>query len=163
MNEISKIICSKCGISHDEIPDIGSNAPDYWQVEYDGKPGCLLTEDLCVIENRDYFIRGVIHIPIINSKESFGWGVWVTQKEENFQNYKNDFNGCGFGPYFGWLSTRIATYSESTLNLKTRAHFRGGKLRPTIEIGPCDHQLFHDQENGIELEKAWEIVHSFIK
>ena len=145
MKNTKGIVCSKCGITHYELPDIGFKAPDHWSEEYANKPGCLLTEDLCIIEERDYFIRGVISIPILNTSGNFGWGVWITQKDENFLNYKNKFHECDFGPYFGWLSTCIQYYAESTINLKTRARFRGGNLRPIIEIGPCAHPLFHDQ------------------
>jgi hypothetical protein len=65
------------------------------------------------------------------------------------------------GPFFGWLCTRIAFYQQDTLLLKTFAHFRGGGLRPFIELEPTDHPLAVDQKNGIPLEKAWQIVHFF--
>jgi hypothetical protein len=65
------------------------------------------------------------------------------------------------GPFFGWLCTRIGYYPEETLLLTSRAHFRGGNLRPTIEREPTDHPLAVDRREGITLAKAWEIVHDY--
>jgi hypothetical protein len=36
----------------------------------------MLTEELCIIEGGDYFVRGVIEIPVYEYEHGFGWGVW---------------------------------------------------------------------------------------
>src|SRR5262249_2624466 len=105
--------------------------------------------------------RGVIAIPVRGQSEPFGFGVWVSQKRENFQTYLANFDTPAIGPFFGWLCTRIAYYAVSTYGLKTRAHFRGEGLRPLIELEPTDHPLAVDQREGITLAKAWEIVHFY--
>ena len=109
------IVCSVCGEIHKEMPDIGSFAPYHWNDTFNNDPKSLLTEDLCIIEERDYFIRGVIQIPILKSEEYFGWGVWVSQKKENFEVYREKFNDDSIGPFFGWLSTKIDYYNTDTL------------------------------------------------
>jgi hypothetical protein len=147
-------MCAVCGKIHEELPDIGSLAPIQWRDEYQAQEGCFLDTDLCIIENRDYFIRGVIEIPIIKTKERFGWGVWISQKKENFEIYQSNFDSGTIGPFFGWLCTKIGYYQEDTINLKTKAHFHGNGLRPTIEIGPCDHELYASQRDGITMKKA---------
>ena len=48
-------------------------------------PNSLLTTDLCIIEGRDFFVRGVIEIPVFDYEFEFGWGVWVSHKKENFE------------------------------------------------------------------------------
>jgi hypothetical protein len=110
---------------------------------------------------KHYFIRGVIEIPVHNYPESFGFGVWISQKRENFLQYLKHPDSADIGPFFGWLCTRIAYYPKDTLMLKTMAHFRGGNLRPAIVVEPTDHPLAIDQREGISLEKAWEIVHHY--
>jgi hypothetical protein len=62
----------------------------------------------------------------------------------------------------GWLSTSIGYYKEDTLLLKTMAHFRGEGLHPSIIVEPGEHPLAVDQEKGMSLAKAWEIVHFYI-
>ena len=123
----------------------------------------MLTEDLCVTEGTDYFVRGVIQIPVHEFSEAFGWGVWVTHKKENFETYRDNFDSADIGPFFGWLSTEISFFPSSTLNLKTTAHYRGGKLRPLISVHECDHPLFRQQADGISLAEAWKIVHFYEK
>jgi hypothetical protein len=137
--------------------------PDqYWDVDESARSRRIkFTSDTCVIDGEQYFIRGVIEIPVHDYHDSFGFGVWVSQKEENFLRYVQEPQSKQVGPFFGWLCTRIDFYPETTLLLKTRAHFRPGGLRPTIEVLDTDHPLGRDQREGIDLAKAWEIVHHY--
>jgi hypothetical protein len=155
--------CTVCGELHDDLPDIGADKPDQWWGIPAAERGrrIKLTGDTCVIDKRDYFIRGVIEIPIHDYPHCFGFGVWVSQKKENFYIYLKNFDSADIGPFFGWLCTRIAYYSVDSSGLKTRAHFREGNLRPAIELEPTDHPLAVDQRMGITLTKAWEIVHHY--
>ena len=153
--------CSTCGETHDDLPDIGHDKPYYWfTVPLEERSiRTELTEDTCIIDDEDYFIRGVLHIPIHDYERSFGFGVWVSQKKENFYTYLDNPDSDQIGPFFGWLSTEIPYYEESSLSLKTMAHFVGNKERPRIEVELTDHPLAIDQDKGITLAKAWEIVH----
>lgn len=67
-------ICPTCGEEHDELPDIGSAAPYPWTDSLQHDPQSSLDTDLCVIEARDYFVRGVLEIPIHYEDFKFGWG-----------------------------------------------------------------------------------------
>jgi hypothetical protein len=120
-----------------------------------------LTSDTCIIDREHHFIRGVIEIPVHDFAQRFGFGVWVSQKRENFLTYVRNPDSTDIGPFFGWLCTRIACYPEETLLLKTRAHFRGAGLRPAIEVEPTHHPLSVDQQKGISLARAWEFVHFY--
>ncbi len=95
-------------------------------------PGSFLTEDLCIIEGNDFFVHGVIEIPVHDYEHEFGWGVWVSHKKENFEIYREHFDAADIGPFLGWLATEIDYYPKPTLNLKTMAHYhyrRGVGLR----------------------------------
>src|SRR5688500_4367375 len=155
-------ICATCGEKHDDLPSIGAHEPYQWSAEYEKDTNSLLTDDLCVIEGRDYFVRGVIHIPIRDHDETFDWGVWVSHKKENFELYRKHFDdGVQIGPFFGWLSTRLDYYSEDTINIKTMVHYRTNGHRPWIELEPTDHPLAVHQRDGITISQAWEIVHFY--
>src|SRR5437899_5103501 len=123
--------CSMCGEVHDDLPHIGSEAPYQWADRFASDPQSLLTEDLCIIEGRDYFVRGVLEIPVHDYEHEFGWGVWVSHKKENFEIYRENSQSADIGPFFGWLCTAIDYYDEPTLSPKTMAHYRGEGLRPT--------------------------------
>lgn len=156
--------CSTCGETHDDLPDIGDDKPYYWYTvpEEERSNRTELTDDTCIIDDEDYFIRGVINIPIHDYDHDFGFGVWVSQKKENFYNYLNNPDSDQIGPFFGWLSTEITYYKESTLSLKTMAYFVDDGSRPSIEVEPSNHPLSIQQQKGITLAEAWEIVHFYM-
>ena len=154
--------CPTCGEEQDELPDIGSAAPFQWRDELEATGESQLSDDLCVVADTDYFIRGVIEIPLLDHEDVFGWGVWVSLKKENFETYRQHFDTDTIGPFFGWLATEIDYYPVRTLNLPTTVKFVGGSARPRIFLNECVHQLRHDQQIGITLEDAWRIVHQYI-
>ena len=85
--------CSTCGELHDGLRDIGMDYPDhYWDVPEEERPQRIgFTSDTCVIDDEDFFIRGVIEIPIHDYPRNFGLGVWISQKRENFNTYLENF------------------------------------------------------------------------
>ena len=64
--------------------------------------------------------------------------------------------------YFGWFETVIPTYSQ-TINIKALIHTEPVRYIPTIEIISENHQLGKDQQEGITLKRAVEIVDRIIK
>jgi hypothetical protein len=155
--------CSICGENHTELPHIGSAAPFQWADDLAKDSNSLLTEDLCIIEGRDFFVHGVIEIPVHDYEYEFGWGVWVSHKKENFELYRERFDTPEIGPFFGWLSTVIDYFPESTLELKTMAHYQCEGLRPRIVLEESQHPLYCQQRDGISLSEAWKIVHHYEK
>jgi hypothetical protein len=153
--------CAICGQLHEDLPDIGSSEPWQYLTVPENERGrrTKLTADTCVVDDEDFFIRGVIEIPIYDFPEVFGFGVWVSQKKANFEAYELEPDSSEIGPFFGWLCTQISCYPVETLALKTMVHFRGGGSRPSIVLEPTDHPLAVDQREGITLDRAWEIVH----
>ena len=155
--------CSHCGEYHNDVPDLAFDCPDYAdEVPLQERAQRVrLDDDLCVVDDAYYFIRGVIEIPIIDQDDTFGIGAWVSQKRENFQTYVEQFDSADIGPFFGWLSNEILFDDVSTLNLKTRVHFRG-TLRPHIELEPTDHPLAVAQREGLSLDDVWRFLHEHL-
>lgn len=155
--------CSVCGEIHDELPDLVADAP----LVYLGIPDeerdrrTALTTDTCVVDDEHYFIRGIIEIPVDDYPERFGFNVWVSQSRANFEAYVSNPLADDRAPTFGWLSTELSCYPVTTHLLKTMVHFRGGALRPTIELEPTDHPLALDQRQGISLRMACTILHHY--
>ncbi|WP_170170381.1 DUF2199 domain-containing protein [Hymenobacter perfusus] len=149
--------------THDYLPDIGFDKPDHYfgVPEEERSSRVQLTGDTCIIDNEDFFIRGVIKIPITDEEMYFGIGVWISQKKENFENYQQHPDSAEIGPYFGWLCSDISEFGD-TLSLKTEAHFQSGNLRPWIKLHTSDHPLAVAQREGISLARAWEIVHEYL-
>ena len=119
--------------------DFAAPAPDYWfQIpEAEQERQAFLDADFCTIDDEYHFVRGCLEILIIGMDEVFVWGVWVSLSEASMQRATELWNAEAIEiepPRFGWLSTNIRVYPR-TLELKTAVHFRGGNLRPRVEVG----------------------------
>jgi hypothetical protein len=154
--------CATCGGLHEGLPDVGYRWPDpYFDVpESERSSRVRGNSDVCAIDDRDFFIRGVVLIPIKATLDHFGVGVWVSQKRENFATYLENLDTPDIGPFFGWLSNSLPFYETSTWALKTRAIFQGKKQRPLIEIAPSEHPLYTDFSAGVSIERAWQMYHA---
>ncbi|MEU9720829.1 DUF2199 domain-containing protein [Streptomyces sp. NPDC047976] len=136
-------------------------APDVWDPSFESDPDSMLSSDQCVIKGQHFFIRGLIEIPVIGSQDIFSWGVWVSLSSNNFARALDVWNTVGREaekPYFGWLSTELPLYPESTTNLKTNAHTRPVGKRLFIELEPTDHPLAVEQRTGITQDRIREIA-----
>lgn len=152
----------RCNHPEQELPmSYGSDAPVYYYdvPEIERKRRFELSSDLCIMDEEHYFIRGGIEIPIVDSKETFIWDVWISLSKNNFNRTIELWETEGREteePYFGWLSTSIPGYPD-TLNLKTNVHTREVGVRPFIELEPTDHPLAIEQREGITLQRVTEI------
>ncbi len=156
--------CSCCGKVHDGLPDLSFERPGYAAEvpEEEMEVRVKINEDLCVVDNEYYFIRGVLRIPVLDHEQDLGFGVWVSQKKENFETYLKNYDTPDIGPFFGWLSNEFRFGGQPTINLKTMAHFQGNGQRPLIELEQSEHALSVAQKNGISLDQAWKIVHDYL-
>ena len=156
-------ICSCCGQRHEGSPSFGYVAPDYYDAlsEPRKRDDAQLTSDVCVIrydDATDYFARVMLEIPIVGVDDPFLWGVWVSLSEKSFERYTSTWkNADESDRWFGWFSSRLPYYPDTT-NLKTTVRPRNGGKRPAIELELTDHPLSQHYHNGISRELAQEIA-----
>lgn len=154
--------------------DFAYDSPCYW-TERQKKAGRLaglmpswnknrdntfLDEDYCAIADRDFFVRGLIHLPIIGAAETFRWGVWGSLSRENFETLRkmnDDPNRVNLSPMFSWLSSQVPEYPD-TVNLKMYAHIQEPGQRPHFRLEPTDHPLSEEYHKGITPERVREIM-----
>ncbi len=157
-------VCKFCGKYHEELPmSYRSAVPDYFfDIPADEQESRVeMNDDLCIIDDKYFFIRGNIEIPVIDTNQKFIWDVWVSSSEENFDK-TNDFwedpeREQKLDPMFGWLSSDIPCYPD-TINLKTMVHTRTIGLCPVIELEPSKHPIAVEQREGITLERIKQIA-----
>jgi len=151
--------------------DFSYDAPCYWsddqveanQFETFGDyelPKTFLNEDLCILNGEHFFVRGIIHLPIIGTAETFRWGVWGSLSKENFRSLLSMYEDPKreeLEPMFSWLSNQIDEY-EDTLNLKMYAHIHEPNERPTFELEPTEHPLSQEYYHGIAPERVKDIM-----
>jgi hypothetical protein len=143
------------------MPQFGADAPlSYYAIPADQRDArCNLGIDDCVIDERSYFVRGCLEIPVHGEAEPFVWGVWVSISEASFTKWVECYyaeHRSHFGPFFGWLNARLKPYPD-TVNLKTRVHLRDHAIRPLIELEPTGHPLAVEQREGISVARVSEI------
>ena len=120
----------------------------------------FLDEDFCAVNDEHFFVRGLIHLPIIGTMETLCWGVWGSLSRINFETLlkmDDDENRTSLEPMFSWLNTRIPEYPD-TLNLKMHAHIQKDKMRPHFELEPSDHPLAQEYHHGIAPDRVREIM-----
>ncbi len=156
--------CSSCDEIHKGMPSLGSRAPiNYYSIQKNElEERVFLTSDTCVIDDKDFFVRGCLEFPVLNYDDKFSFGAWVSLSQENFEKFETLFDEPKRNhqsPMFGWFSSWIWPYYEDTENIKSRIHFRNDGIRPFIELEPTNHPLAIAQTNGItcnELIKIYE-------
>ena len=106
-----------------------------------------------------YFVRGLIELPVVDSGETFAYGVWSSLSEQSYNRVLEvwDDPPADEPPYFGWLSSSIGGYPD-TLSLPLDVVTRSANLRPTFRLHDGDHPLIRDQREGITLADAREVA-----
>jgi len=167
----------KCGSCeewhHGPCLDFTYGAPVYWTAEDDAAnqaelfesdpkelPATLLNDDVCILDGEYYFVRGIIHLPIIGTNETLRWGVWGSLSRENFEKFlatMDDPKRTELPEMFSWLSSSIDDYPD-TVNLQMFAHLEEPPERPTFELELTDHPLSQEYHHGITPERVKEIM-----
>ena len=167
--------CSTCDEWHTgPCLDFGSDSPYYWSKEHEktSRKNALLpawskknvktflNEDFCKIDDENFFVRGIIHLPIIGVAETLRWGVWGSLSSDNFATLvkmDDDPKRPQLPPMFSWLSTQIAGYPD-TLSLKMYAHIQEPPMRPHFRLELADHPLSQEYHYGITPERVKAIM-----
>ena len=162
-------VCSSCGEFHEGIPlDYGHQFPDYYfevpPAERDER--IQVDDDLCIVDDEFFFIRGCIEIPIIEEDNYFVWGVWCSLSRKSFERVMELWDAENVEnepPFFGWLNSFLPKdIYPNTLNLKTNVYLKNNNQRPFIHVEPTEHPLAVEQVNGITMERVKEIVEILI-
>jgi hypothetical protein len=159
--------CRVCGERHDALPlSYSVKAPkaaiDIPAEQQDKR--VVLVADQCVIDDRDFYIRGRIPVPVIGLDEPFIWGVWAEISPRNFVRTMElwTIQGRESEPAFpGWLNSELFLFGD-TLNLEVSVQTQIVGRRPHFTIVDQDHPLAIEQRKGITLQRAQEIAEAIL-
>lgn len=158
--EAIRYSCTCCGGDQRGLMALHKPLPDsIFEVPEDQRDSrTTISSDLCVLDDEHFFVRAVLALPILDTDETFDFGVWGSLKRENFEQYRNEFKNPApeFGPFFSWLNSTLWPYPD-TLNMPSDLYFRGDNLRPLMQLHAGDHPLAIDQRAGITIDKVAEI------
>jgi len=155
--------CTVCGERHDVLPlKYSVKAPQAVTVipsdEIESR--VIITADQCVIDNRDFYLRGRILVPVRGLDAPFVWGVWAEISPVNFirTNEMWHTQGREHQPLFrGWLNTDLFLFGN-TINLEVDVHTQPVGQRPQFTISDPNHPLAIQQRTGITVEQIQDIA-----
>ena len=161
-----EFVCSECSEIHKGSPSFSHRLPAYALDVPDSEQDERLysTDDVCIVDEKHFFIRVILEIPIIGTNDPFTWGVWVSQSEDNFMQYQETFGTDQSAMNtFGWLTVNFPYYLTRDSNgfienLKCDVHWGVKGQRPHLIICETAHELFADQHEGISWDKAVKIA-----
>lgn len=159
----SGFACSICGGQHDDLPlKYSVKAPQAVTAipldEFEKR--VVITRDQCVIDGKDFYLRGRILVPILGRDEPFVWGVWAEISPKNFIRANDLWHVAGREkepPFPGWLNTELPIYGN-TINLEVNVHTQVVGERPRFFLSDPKHPLAIEQRHGIALQRVEEIA-----
>jgi hypothetical protein len=160
--EESSYICRTCGNRHDEVPlSFAADFPDpYANLSRDDRENrAVISSDQCIIDQEQFYLRGCIELPIIDSNDIFLWGVWARVHETDFDQIHDFWEKAGrenvIGPFKGRLANSLSIYAD-TLNLKLKIEIQPLGQRPLFVLEAPKHPLAEEQRLGLDAAKARE-------
>jgi hypothetical protein len=159
--------CSICDRVHEgvplswgpEFPDMWAELPPHERIQR-GEAGT----DQTIIDDRYFFIRGRVELPVIETGETFAWLVWARVSAKDFSKMSDLWTVKGrekkAKPCDGSLANNLPTYKNKTLGLSVKLHTRPVGVRPFVEV-LTEHDLRNEQQRGITLHRVQEIYQQF--
>lgn len=154
--------CGSCSKLHQGLPELTFSSPHPYArlPETERAARARLGSDLCVIDERRFFLRAVMQVPIAGYDDRFGFGVWAEIGAADFRTYFQNFDSAQnshLGPFDGQIANALPGFPE-TSGLDCHIHLQDGGRRPVIEMRTAAHALATAQANGLSIERAIEIV-----
>ena len=156
--------CATCGKFHVGLPmDMAYKNPGrYFEIPAkERNTRIYFSTDICVIDDSEFYIRGVLPIPVVNSDDEFRWGLWAKVDKDDFDTYSKYWDGNlpdNLPALHGSLSGSMKDYPDSNMT-SVEIHLQSGDQRPVFKVISDENSLGIDQRKGITMEK----VHSFVE
>ncbi len=164
--------CSVCGERHEEeLRDIRAGLPDvvYALRELEREERAEVSDDWCRYVDeagvQHAYVRGVVHLPIIDSDDDFRFGVWIEVTARDFHRlgdlWDDGDDGGASRPFFGTLAYDLNLY-PGTLGLRVALQLRDVRRLPGVILLGGDHELVRDQRRGITPARAEQLAESVL-
>jgi len=155
-------VCSSCGRQHAGVPlSFAADYPDpYANLSLDERDArATAGSDQCIIDQREFYIRGCLELPILGADDVFLWGLWARVNEDVFDEIDDHWESRErenrIGPYKGRLANALPIYPD-TMNQRLEIQIRPVGSRPLFILEELDNPLSIEQRNGITRQKAEE-------
>lgn len=148
------------------MPAFLFDAPAAWDPEiHAASERSALSSDQCVIEEEQWFLRGLLTLPVAGSEtpseDDLVFGVWLSVSEGTFDRAVElweEERRVRDPAYPGWLANDIPGFPPTVGLLARLKTMRVGK-RPVVQLNAEDtHQLAVEVREGVSPERADELV-----
>ena len=114
--------------------------------------------DLCSLDGRRYFIRGVVYVPVQQLDTNFGWGVWAEVARDTFFRYHElyDEDASDEPLAAGILANTPPGYADVEQPLEIR--FGPPDRRPVFKPAPTESEFYHEHAEGLPVRKWHSII-----
>lgn len=158
--------CSTCGETHEDVPlSFAADYPDkYANMSLrERELRAIASSDQCVIDENEFYVRGCLEIPLLETDGVFLWGLWASIWKDDYLEiadcWNEDGRKYGHGPYKGRLANSLKRYySPDTANLKLSINLQAVGQRPLFIIEDPDHPLGVAQRNGMTNQEVHDLV-----
>jgi hypothetical protein len=159
-NELTCAHCGKPAAAHELerffiMPDAVCEIP---KAERPGR--VILHDDLCMLDKERCFVRGVLYLPMKGAEKEFGIGFWVEIEKDVFMWYCEHFSEdlLEVSPSLGKLANELETSASWTLGLDVLVRWGEKTKRPRFVVTSPMHELYRDQQKGITLSRAHQLM-----
>ena len=156
-------VCSVCGEFHAErLLDIRLSLPDAIHAlpEDERAARAWLSEDFAVLDERIYYVRGLLELPIPELGSKFGYGVWAELEPEHFNHlleHWHDEEQEDFHPIAARLANDLAPFDE-TAGLPIVLQPLSADRLPAVRVRAAGHPLCNAQRDGISAARSEELA-----
>lgn len=144
--------CGACGEIHRGLPDVSFAAPlaYYALPQHERLARAVLSRDACVLDDRDYFLRARLSVPVEGTAQRFGWLVWCLVGESEFWPHWQARHDAveGTRRVAGALANRLPGFPD-TIGLSGQLEAEGGGRLPVLRLEACPHPLAMAQDHGL--------------
>jgi hypothetical protein len=159
---MAKFRCETCGKEHGTLPlDLSFDHPaDFFRIPAPERERRIVHNgDLCSIDKKEHYARGILALPIRGGDQEFRWGVWARIEKATLKRYLELWGSddAANEPLFpGVLSGGIPVYPKSDeLDVEVQLLVR---KRPRFFVVDSAHPLGIAQREGV----SWDDVHGFV-
>lgn len=157
--------CRCCGMEFKGLFDVHYGAPDAWpQSEACERNAAILddgadrlTEDFCRL-GAHRFVRATLLLPVSDTGQSFGFGVWATVRPDIFDAAIDHFDAGEqgqIGAVFSWLSNTLP--EAPARPARGQLIFHDGRIRPSFHLNDADNPFTKEQVSGIDLDRVLDL------
>lgn len=159
--------CPCCDKEYDLPLCFGADVPAQYNLIRDEEKydRIKIDKSWCVIDDERFFHRGRLTIPIIDNDEDLVYDIWATISQDDFcdrMDLWEDPERVKHAPYTGLLDSNILGYEEKVIGSEIVAIEQEPGYIPKIRLIDPNHPLTIDQQMGISLERAMEIVYNIL-